>query len=261
MGDTLHPAIRALAREAAHSLVRLVAYCGAVAGMGYGGLMAYERVQAAWPPPEPAPKAAWTETVPATPAFALELTDFLGSEPRHLVRRHVEGGGRRDLMIWGQPGSGAPAFSIEIYRPGAEEAEAALEVAAVTGLSASAYPAIDRGSIASKFGPFRLTHGPKAGEQGSACIGFARTFEELRVQISGVYCDQVARLNDRRLVACALDRLALLSAGGDAKLAGLFAHAQLRQSTCGPNRFPTAAPRGGEWLDTSAKPALRGRGG
>ena len=38
---------------------------------------------------------------------------------------------------------------------------------------------------------------------------------------------------DRATLACALDRLTILSAGGDAKVAGLFARAELKRTFCG----------------------------
>jgi hypothetical protein len=47
------------------------------------------------------------------------------------------------------------------------------------------------------------------------------------------------------VLACALDRLTILSAAGDSKVADLFAHAELKRSFCG-RRSPilAATPEG-----------------
>jgi hypothetical protein len=45
---------------------------------------------------------------------------------------------------------------------------------------------------------------------------------------------------DRATLSCALDRLTMLSAGGDADLAALFAHAEVKRTFCG-QRSPILA--------------------
>ena len=53
------------------------------------------------------------------------------------------------------------------------------------------------------------------------------------MQIAGWYCSPGEEVVDRATLACALDRLTILSAGGDAKLAGLFARAEIKRTFCG----------------------------
>ena len=53
------------------------------------------------------------------------------------------------------------------------------------------------------------------------------------MQIAGWYCSPGDEAVDRATLACVLDRLTILSAGGDAKLAGLFARAELKRTFCG----------------------------
>jgi hypothetical protein len=69
---------------------------------------------------------------------------------------------------------------------------------------------------------------------------------------------------DRSTLVCALDRLTMLSAGGDAKLAQLFARAEIKRTFCGqrspilaatPERkVAVAMPR-----SVKSGPGLRGR--
>ena len=47
------------------------------------------------------------------------------------------------------------------------------------------------------------------------------------------YCKSRDELVDRAALACTLDRLTMLSAGGDTKLAGLFARAEIKRTFCG----------------------------
>ena len=86
------------------------------------------------------------------------------------------------------------------------------------------------------------------------------------MQIDGWYCSAGDEAVDRTTLACALDRLTMLSAGGDAKLAGLFARAELKRTFCGQrspilaatpeHNVPVAAPRG---VKLAKNANLRGR--
>jgi hypothetical protein len=79
-------------------------------------------------------------------------------------------------------------------------------------------------------------------------------------QIAGFHCDAAPAATVRTSIACALDQLTLLSAGGDPRLAGLFARADQKRTFCGDKRAPlSTAPRPTDWLDATAEPKLRGR--
>jgi hypothetical protein len=54
-------------------------------------------------------------------AFVLLLPGFPNEpEPGYAILRHPEGGGRKDMLTWGNPAQPASALRIEIYRPGNE---------------------------------------------------------------------------------------------------------------------------------------------
>ena len=94
------------------------------------------------------------------------------------------------------------------------------------------------GQIDSKFGPVPLVdfavapQGPTPDHE-RRCLGFARPFNQPTMQIAGWYCSAGEEVVDRATLACALDRLTILSAGGDDQLAGLFARAELKRTFCG----------------------------
>ena len=60
------------------------------------------------------------------------------------------------------------------------------------------------------------------------------------MQLSGWYCNAGEEVVDRAVLACALDRLTLLTAGGDPALAMLFANAEVKRTFCG-QRSPILA--------------------
>ncbi len=150
---------------------------------------------------------------------------------------------------------------IEIYRPGGEldafaaaDADVAARMAGqkndpVTG---DVEPA---GVIDTKFGRITLLHlsGPALpGKQ--ACLGFAKTFDAPSVRISGWSCQANSLAAQKAFLGCTLNRLILLSAGNDPRMAELFARAELRRDTC--NTTTTTATN---WIASGDAPPLRGR--
>ncbi len=64
------------------------------------------------------------------------------------------------------------------------------------------------------------------------CLGFVRAYDDPRLQLSGWFCRGGESIR-RSTLACALDRLTLLSAGSEPKVGALFAQAELNRSFCG----------------------------
>ena len=62
-------------------------------------------------------------------------------------------------------------------------------------------------------------------------------------------------------LACLLDKLSLMSAGGDDRLAQFFAKAELKRNFCGASGPLVAATpkRSDDWLAIKVAPKLRGR--
>jgi hypothetical protein len=159
------------------------------------------------------------------------------------------GGGRKDILRW-TGADGRPATELEIYRPGGEfdaAASPAADLAARMGLGAAS-PLQEAGLIDSKFGPVALV---RPGGGPTPCLGYLRRVEEPSLLISGWSCQGRTLPARRAAIACTLDRLTLLSAGHDPKLAELFARAELRRRGCGP-------AGGADWLTGAETAQLRG---
>jgi hypothetical protein len=244
------------------AMVRILAYLGAIGALS---LIATELVRqphtAAMS--EPAPRPAWIEVDKPWPAFELSMPGFGDDDVRYAIRRHADGGGRKDILSFGELGRTQRFVSFEIYRAGRETGgfgraaddvrKLGAEHGRVSGLQ-SAMP------IESKFGElqtFEFAIGPFSGYN---CIGFLRNFNGPRVQIGGLSCN-MKLLVDRSAISCALDRLVLMSAGSDPDIARLFARAELKRNFCGlRDHLLYATPkRPGDLSSAEPRPRLRGR--
>jgi len=201
-------------------------------------------------------QSAWQSVERPIPAFAAPSPDLAEKTATYEILRHAEGG-RKDLMKWSDAGVAMPSAEIEIYRRGTESvgfAPATLEIRARTALWNVREVQAD-GVIDSKFGPVSLVaFSTAAAGKTLNCTGFARSFDDPAVQISGWTCGGAAQPAGRQAVACLLNRLTLLAAGSDPKLAELFARSELkRQADCS-----SAAVASEGWLNSLDEPELRG---
>ena len=165
--------------------------------------------------------------------------------PSHYaIRRHAEGGGRKDIIGLGEPDSPAPYLQVEIYRPGGETRDFSDPAAEIVASAAALGPAelrLANKPLESKFGPLSIVRFETAKGPPRRCIGFVRIYDDPRLQLSGWFCQGGDTSIERSMLSCALDRLTLLSAGSEPKLGALFAQAELNRSFCG-QRTPLLVP-------------------
>lgn len=238
-----NPLLDDLAQSWRGVFVRTLAYIGGIAMLSVIAAEMFQSVPVV-AAVEPASRPDWITVSKPYPAFHLSLHD-LPDEQRYAIRRHSDGGGRKDILSWGEAGESGRHFTVEIYRPGGEldrfaapAAEIEMRTAdlALRGRIRESLP------IETKFGPV-ATVDFNIGRSGGHCVGFVRTFDEPRLQLAGLSCNSTA-LVDRSALACAIDRLMLMSAGSDPDIARLFAQAELKRNFCG-HRDPIlyATPR------------------
>ncbi len=251
----VHPVLINFAEEFRAVFVRLMAYACGVAAMAliasdlFSGV-ASNMVEAAIPLRS---RDAWSAAVRPQPAFAAPVADFSGQSESYEILRHPEGG-RKDILRWSAALTEVPLSQIELYRPGAELTAfgpVASEIAAriADGRTDAVQAA---GVIETKFGPVALVgFASHVSGKPQPCIGFAHSFETPRLQISGWSCRGDNAQAQRQAISCALDRLTMLSAGNDPKLADLFARAELKRAGC-------SNPSQADWVTTTGEPQLRG---
>ncbi len=257
-----NPLLDAVAHSWRGVFIRTLAYLGGIATLS---VIAAELFQSApvVAAVEPAPRSEWTTVGKPFPAFDLILPDT-ADDQHYAILRHGEGGGRKDILSWGDAGETSRYFMVEIYRAGGELdgfSSAIAEIGARAAGLASAHRMRESLPIETKFGPVSTVdfNARIAGRDSGHCVGFVRAFDEARVQISGLSCDSKV-LVDRNAMACAIDRLTLMSAGSDPGIAKLFAQAELKRNFCG-QRDPIlyATPRRSIEPSKPLTSALRGR--
>ena len=251
----IHPALRSFADECSAVFVRILAYvCGlAVLAVIVTDLITVPPVAATATAIPVAP--GWTHASRPHPAFAISKLDLSDRTDAYEILRHPDGG-RKDTLRWAASAAEAPNSEIEIYRPGTElSAFAAPEadIAARMGLH-DALEAQAAGVVETKFGTVQLFRFGGTSAKAQTCLGFAKSFDQPRLRISGYSCQGEHASAQRTHLSCTLNRLILLSAGNDPKLAELFARAELKRASCAaPGTLAT------EWLTGPQEPSLRGR--
>jgi hypothetical protein len=248
----IHPALTSFADECTATLARLFAYVGTLALVAMLGIHLWDQLPAD-ESNEPLAKAGWSLADRSHPAFAVSQSDFLEKTESYQILRHPLGG-RRDVMRWARLGE-RPAAELEIYRPGGEFSQSGT---AFADIDARMGPGGTReleaaGVIDSKFGAVTLLRRP--GEAGS-CLGFLKRLDDPYLQISGWSCQGDGLPAQRAAVGCMLNRLILLTAGNEPKLAELFAHAELRRTDCAA--ASSAAAPSADWVTSAGNPYLRG---
>jgi len=264
-----------MAGELSSVAVRLTAYVGALALIAIAAnlLWAELPLTAAL---EPVAKPAWSVADRSQPAFALSQLDSSGKTEVYEILRHP-GGGRKDILRWAASPADKPVAELELYRPGAELAQAgppADEIAARLDPDGMRQIA-GEGIVDSKFGPVALfgfaeqaddakafssevgtgSREENASNQKRRCLGFMKNLEAANLRISGWSCQGDTLPARRVAIACTLNRLTLLTAGNDPKLAELFARAELKRGSCGVGGATASSP---DWVTGTQNPRLRG---
>lgn len=252
----IHPALRSFADECSAVAVRILAYLSGLAILTVIAVDLVSAVPVAANTGIPALpiQSGWVPASRPHPAFAISKLDLSDRTDAYEIIRHPEGG-RKDILRWAATVGEAPAAEIEIYRPGGEldafAAPAADLAARMDGQTTrDTEPA---GFVDTKFGRVALIRFSGTSMPGKqACLGFVKTYTSPSVRISGWSCQADTPAAQRSFIGCTLNRLILLSAGNDPKIAELFARAELRRDTCSA----TVAPA--NWIASGEIPLLRG---
>jgi hypothetical protein len=241
------------------TFVRILAYMGALAILAIAAASFFKPASGV-ATVEPAVQPQWVNIERPHPAFELIMPELAAGGADYAIMRRPADGARKDILSWGKPAARGSYVAVEIYRPAG--AESFLDAPSEIADRIVAYRVTDDvkpvGTIDSKFGAFALVDFAIA-QQGTSggherrCLGFAHPFADPVMQIAGWYCSAGEEVVDRATFACLLDRLTIISAGGDEALAGLFARAEVKRTFCGqrspilaatPERaVPVAIPR------------------
>lgn len=255
--NRIHPALNSFADECCGMLARLIAYVGTLALLAIVGVHLWDQLPDI-ADVEPPAKAGWSAASRLHPAFAVSQFDSSDKTESYEILRHPEGG-RKDVFRWG-PSGAWPVAELEIYRPGAELSPSGpvmAELAARMGAQMSSVVRSDleaAGVIDSKFGNVTLLRLAGRTDGARSCLGFIKRLDEPHLQLSGWSCQGDGLPARRGAISCLLNRLILLTAGNDPKLAELFARAELKRSNCAAATPAVSA----DWVTAAQNPLLRG---
>ncbi len=237
----MHPALHSWRDELSGTLVRMLAYLGAAAVLSMAATQLFEAgpVRQALTAP---PRDPWTTIRKPFPAFALSIPEAGDAPAHYTIRYNAEGGGRQDILSLGDPDGADPYLAVQIYRPGREISHFPAATAEIAHSAAALGPVnmASEAPLVSKFGPLAIIAFDSSRGTPRHCLGFVRQYDDPRLQISGRFCRGGAFVA-RTTLACALDRLTLLSAGSQPKVGALFARAALARGFCG-GHDPLLAP-------------------
>ncbi|MGN1287148.1 MAG: hypothetical protein ACI4XG_11285 [Bradyrhizobium sp.] len=244
-------ALTSFVDEVYATLSGLFAYAAVLALFVVLGVYLWRQLPDATAMPAPA-AAGWSLAGRQAPAFAISKLDQRDKTETYEVLRHPEGG-RKDVFRWAET-NGAPIAELEIYRPGSEAAGPA--VAEIAGrLDPGGVRELEAaGIVDSKFGSVTLLR-PARQDGSRTCLGFLKQADAPDLRISGWTCQGTSLPAQRAAIVCMLNRLNLLAAGNDPRLAALFAHAELKRTDCVTSGPPALSA---DWVMGSENPLLRG---
>jgi hypothetical protein len=228
----MHPALHSWRDDLSGTLVRMLAYLGAAALLSMAGAHLFQ-TSPVLETLTSAPRDPWITIGKPFPAFTLSIPEAADAASHYAIRRNVAGGGRQDILSLGEPNGADPYLEVQIYRPGSEISQFATADTVIDNGAEALGPTNRRSQapLMTKFGPMAVIAFDSSRGTPRHCFGFVRQYDDPRLQISGRFCRGGA-LVDRSTLACALDRLTLLSAGSFPKVGALFAHAELNRQFC-----------------------------
>ncbi len=245
----IHPALTSFADECCATLARLIVYVGVLALLAIVGIHLWDQLPIGETSEHS--KAAWSVATRSYPAFAVSQFDLSGKTETYEILRHPAGG-RKDVFRWSAEGE-KPVAELELYRPGGEFGQSG---PAIAEIAARMDPDGTRGLetagvIDSKFGGVTLLRLTGSTANTPSCLGFLKRLDEPDLQISGWSCQGDTWPARRAAIGCILNRLMLLTAGKEPKMAELFARAELKRGSCAPSAASA------DWVTGAENPVLR----
>jgi hypothetical protein len=211
-----------------------------VTSLAIAGLLTQWRADSKVPAAPVPPAPAWLDIARPFRLYEISAPQLAHEKLAYAARRHSTGGGREDLLTFGEFAARKWFFRLSVYRHGEEKAADApffVEMArraAPLGLSLD-HVKLER-SEKTRFGDLEtaeLTLSEKSLSRGN-CRGFRLVRAEPGLTLAGLACAPGAEPLNAPDLACLVDHVDLLSAGGDRPLRDFFGAAQARgMHSCG----------------------------
>lgn len=212
-------------------------------------------------PVKPAPVGVWMDVTRPLAMFSFDSQEFAPAPAVYAMRRHTTGGGREDILTFGDFAGDGAWLRLAIHQVGEEGASDQSLFVETARRASAAGLALDTlsnpAALPTRFGvaewaDARLSAAADgATRENCAVFRFGETRPALRV--SGLACAPAGRTYNRSQLSCLVGRLDLTAAGGDDQLQKFFARSELaRDAACPPTRRSS-----GHGAPAKARPAPR----
>ncbi|WP_294539479.1 hypothetical protein [uncultured Rhodoblastus sp.] len=230
--------VRRFAKSRSNMAVKAVAIC--LTSLTVAGLLAQWRAASPVREAPPSPAPVWLDIARPSRLYDLSAPQLAHEKFTYAARRHSTGGGREDLLTFGEFAAKKWFLRLSVYRHGEEKtADAPFFVdmarrAAPLGLSLD-HVKLER-SEKTRFGDLEtadMTLSENSFSRGN-CRGFRLVRAAPGLTLSGLACAPGAEPLSAPDLICLIDRLDLSTAGDDRPLRDFFAEAQARRMrSCG----------------------------
>lgn len=203
---------------------------------------------------EDEPVAAWLRIEQPLALFRLSWPELDGVPQRYEAARHPAGGGRDDVIAFGEFANPSMQLRLSVYRTGSEAPAPGTFFVDLVRRAGESGLAVMRSAIAlpvaTKFGPMEAADVLLSGQgQERACLAFRLISTAPGLRLSGWLCGTAERPADRAALACLADRLDLVGAREDRELAAYFGKAELQRGrACMASQVQTAGGKSA-WLE------------
>jgi hypothetical protein len=218
-----------LAFLSAHRGLALKSLLGVLLALATAGVLRDWPAPAAAPVAPPVAAAAWIDIAKPYPLFDLVAPSLGHGQPVYTARRHAAGGGREDVLTFGQFGGAKTFLRIGVYRHGGEEVADSIYFVDMARRAAASGLGVTEADLPqampTRFGDFESGAVELSGSENVKrrnCRGFRRVIANPALTLGGFMCGAGEEKVGAADLACVIDRLGLLAAGQDRELADFF---------------------------------------
>jgi hypothetical protein len=209
----------------------------ALLGLATAGLLRDWPTSTPSTPAPPASPVAWIDIAKPYPLFELVAPSLGPVQPAYTARRHAAGGGREDVLTFGQFGGPKTFLRIGVYRHGGEEVSDSIYFVDMARRASASGLGVTEADLPqampTRFGDFESgaleLSGPENVKRRN-CRGFRLDVATPALTMGGFMCGAGDEKVGAADLACVIDRLGLLAAGQDRDLADFFGAAGRRKS-------------------------------
>lgn len=242
-------------RKARPRRLEVALFAGLAAALAFACLLLAADPPAAPKSVAPPPPPVWIDVQKPLPMFDVVAPEFARTSHAYALRRHSTGGGREDILTFGDIAGDGPYLRLAIHQVGEEGARDQTLFVETARRAAEAGLALDGLGVAAalptRFGTAEWAEArlsvPADGVSRTNCAAFRFAADKPQLRALGLVCGAGDAVLTKSQLSCLVGRLDLTAAAGDVALQEFFARSELaRDAACPPARAQAErAPKSG----------------